>query len=65
MDTYNEEDKINCLFRPEIPNVVFLNKDDPSQNWSDNTTITEVRDISTAIEMLEAQREECILNNQP
>jgi hypothetical protein len=25
-------DKINCLFVPEIPNVIFLNKDDPSEN---------------------------------
>lgn len=64
IDVYHE-DNINCLFRPEIPNVVFLNKDDPSQNWSDNTTITELRDISNTIQMLEAQKEECILNNQP
>lgn len=64
IDSYNEDD-VNCLFRPEIPNVVFLNKDDPSQNWSENTTITELRNVSSTIEMLEAQRQECILNNQP
>lgn len=64
MDVYHE-DNINCLFRPEIPNVVFLNMDDPSQNWSENTTVTELRDITTSIEMLAAQREECILNGQP
>ena len=64
MDVYHE-DNINCLFRPEIPNVVFLNMDDPSQNWSENTTVTEIRDITTSLEMLQAQREECDLNGQP
>ena len=64
MDVYHE-DSINCLFRPEIPNVVFLNKDNPEQNWSENTTITELRDVSSKNEMLIAQREECMLNGQP
>lgn len=64
MDVYDEDD-INCLFRPEIPNVVFLNKDNPEQNWSNNTTVTELRDINSKQEMLMAQREECILNGQP
>ena len=64
MDVYNSDD-INCLFRPEIPNIVFLNKDNPEQNWSDNTTVTELREISNKRDMLLAQREECILNGQP
>ena len=32
------DDKVNCLFVPEIPNVIFLNVDDPNQNWTENTT---------------------------
>ena len=64
MDVCNEND-VNCLFRPEIPNVVFLNKDNPDQNWSDNTTVTELRDITTKKDMLMAQREECNQNGQP
>ncbi len=64
MDVYHEDD-INCLFRPEIPNVIFLNKDNPEQNWSENTTITEQRTIDNKLEMLQAQREECSLNGQP
>ena len=31
-------DKINCLFTPEIPNVIFLNKDNPANNWTENTS---------------------------
>lgn len=58
-------DEINCLFTPEIPNVVFLNKDNPIYNWSDNTTITEIRNVNDTIEMLRLQKEECINNNQP
>ncbi len=33
-------DDINCLFLPEIPNIVFLNKDNPAENWSENSAIT-------------------------
>lgn len=33
-------DDINCLFLPEIPNIVFLNKDNPRENWSENTAST-------------------------
>ena len=58
-------DEINCLFTPEIPNVVFLNGDDPSYNWSDNTTITEIRNATDTTEMLRLQQEECLNNNQP
>jgi len=32
------DDKVNCLFVPEIPNVIFLNKDNPQDNWTENTT---------------------------
>jgi hypothetical protein len=31
MDVVNDDD-VNCLFRPEIPNVVFLNSDNPDEN---------------------------------
>ena len=61
--TVNNE--INCLFAPEIPNIIFLNIDDPKMNWSDNTTITELRTISDVTEMLNQQRQECINNGQP
>ena len=64
MDVYTE-DEINCLFRPEIPNIIFLNSDNPEQNWSENTTITELKDISNKTDMLKAQRLECIQNGQP
>lgn len=64
MDVYHE-DSINCLFRPEIPNVVFLNSDNPDDNWSDNTTIQELRDVSSSADKLNAQKEECNLNGQP
>ncbi len=58
-------DKVNCLFEPEIPNIVFLNTDNPKVNWSDNTTITELRTITDMAEMLKQQRQECINNGQP
>ena len=32
------DDEVNCLFQPEIPDIVFLNMDDPSVNWTENTT---------------------------
>lgn len=63
-DVYNNED-INCLFQPLIPNVVFLNKDNPSVNWSENTTITEIRKTADIETLLEQQRQECINNDQP
>lgn len=64
MDVYHE-DNINCLFRPEIPNVVFLNSDNPDDNWSENTTIKELREVSSSMDKLNAQKEECNLNGQP
>lgn len=33
---YDED--INCLFQPEIPDVIFLNTSDPTVNWTKNTT---------------------------
>ena len=33
-------DDINCLFLPEIPNIIFLNKDNPIENWSENSAST-------------------------
>ena len=66
IDVYHQDD-INCLFRPEIPNVVFLNKDNPDDNWSENSTITELRttSIDNKIKKLQSQRDECRINNQP
>lgn len=64
VDVYNNND-VNCLFQPLIPDVVFLNKDNPTVNWSENTTITELRKMSDIKELLQAQRQECIDNNQP
>ena len=57
-------DEINCLFTPEIPNVIFLNMDQPEQNWSDNTTITEQRTTENTEDILEKQWLECINNGQ-
>lgn len=43
------DDDINCLFQPEIPDIIFLNKDDPTVNWTENTTgiltYDEVKDL--------------------
>ena len=64
MDVYNNDD-INCLFQPLIPDVVFLNKDNPTMNWSENTTITELRKMDDIKDLLAAQKEECNNNNQP
>ena len=58
------DDEINCLFTPEIPDIIFLNTDDSTQNWSDNTTITEIRNISDTTDILNQQIEECINNGQ-
>lgn len=62
-EVVNDED-VNCLFTPEIPDLVFLNQENPQDNWSDNTTITELRTISSLSDMLEAQRNECNENGQ-
>ena len=68
----NEE--VNCLFTPEIPNIIFLNMEHADQNWSDNTTITELRNSKIFkemtedeknIAMLQLQKEECDNNWQP
>ena len=64
VEVYDADD-VNCLFRPEIPNVVFLNKDNPEDNWSENTTITENRTVTEIAAMLAQQRQECIDNGQP
>lgn len=60
-----EDENINCLFEPEIPDVVFLNMDNPDANWSENTTIKELRSTQEIIDKLYEQRQECINNNQP
>ena len=59
------DNEVNCLFTPEIPNLIFLNMDNPKMNWSDNTTITELRTVTDITEMLNQQRQECIDNGQP
>lgn len=58
------DNEVNCLFTPEIPDVVFLNSEHPENNWSDNTTITELKNTNDIMEMLNLQREECINNGQ-
>ena len=74
-------DKINCLFVPEIPDIIFLNTTDPSQNWTENTAgnITEEQlnshfsevfnlngeEYTRETKMLFLQRKECENNNQP
>ena len=60
-----DDENINCLFEPEIPDVVFLNMDNPDANWSENTTVTELRSAKDVTNKLEKQRLECINNNQP
>jgi len=64
VDVYSNKD-VNCLFEPEIPNVVFLNMDNPRENWSENTTVAELKGISSDKDILEAQKRECNLNGQP
>ena len=59
------DDNVNCLFTPEIPNVVFLNSEHPEQNWSENTMVTELRSVEDITDMLNLQREECNQNGQP
>lgn len=34
------DEEINCLFQPEIPDIIFLNTEDPTVNWTENTTGT-------------------------
>lgn len=65
IDVYSDEN-INCLFEPEIPDVVYLDMDNPDNNWSDNTTITELMTTyDKPLNKLAQQREECVNNNQP
>lgn len=65
--TYDEN--INCLFAPEIPNVVILNKDDAlNTGSSENTMITDDLTYSSVEELntiLQIQKDECNKNNQP
>lgn len=53
-----KDDKINCIFQPEIPNVDILNIDDITYNSSQNTALKPTTTI-------EEQREESIKKNQP
>lgn len=60
------DDKINCLFEPEIPNVIFLNIDNPEDNISENTTINDDRGESLSpTELLAAARNEADNNSHP
>lgn len=52
-----QEEKINCLFQPEIPNIDILNIDDVVYNESQST-------MMTAPGSLEEQRQESINNGQ-
>ncbi len=60
------DDKINCLFEPEIPNVIFLNIDNPEDNVSENTTINDDlgEDIDPAV-LLSRAKEEANKNSHP
>lgn len=60
------DDKINCLFEPEIPNVIFLNIDNPEDNVSENTTINDDLGINyTPAELLAKARQEADNNSHP
>ena len=61
-----QSDDINCLFEPEIPNVIFLNADYPSDNVSENTTLRDDKngDMSDA-KLLEEARNFCNNNGHP
>ena len=60
------DDKINCLFEPEIPNVIFLNIDNPTDNVSENTTINDDKgeNLSPA-ELLREARDEANEHSHP
>lgn len=74
------DDKVNCLFTPEIPDVIFLNIDNPKDNWTENTASITTEDQLNEIyqelvggnaskktsetKYLEIQREECKINAQ-
>lgn len=53
------DDKINCLFEPEIPDVVFLSIDHPENNVSENTVIND--DTGQNITLADARAE--VINN--
>ena len=60
------DDKINCLFEPEIPNVIFLNIDNPRDNLSENTTLyDDLGENPTPKVMLERAKSEAQNNYHP
>ncbi len=60
------DDKINCLFEPEIPNVIFLNIDNPEDNVSENTTLNDDEgETYTPAELLAMARAEAIEHSHP
>lgn len=62
----SQNDDINCLFEPEIPNVIFLNIDYPSDNVSENTTLNDdSREKLDDSELLAAARDFCEKNGHP
>ena len=61
-----QSDDINCLFEPEIPNVIFLNIDYPSDNISENTTLNDDSNNElTDAEILQEARNFCNQNGHP
>lgn len=62
-----QDDKINCLFEPEIPNVIFLNIDYPSDNVSANTPLADDQTLDTMTDeqKLEYARKYCDNNGHP
>ena len=57
------DDKINCLFEPEIPNVIFLNIDNPTDNVSENND-DKGENLSPA-ELLREARDEANEHSHP
>ena len=61
-----QSDDINCIFEPEIPNVIFLNIDYPTDNVSENTTLYDDMDEDKSnAELLADAREYCDNNGHP
>lgn len=60
------DDKINCLFEPEIPNVIFLNIDNPEDNVSENTTLKDDKgEELSPVKLLEEAKKEANINSHP
>ena len=63
----SQNEDVNCLFEPEIPNVIFLNIDYPTDNVSENTTLYDDNEDKkkTDAQLLKDARDECNENGHP